>query len=83
LTYHHHPWFISINYGEYHPEKLRDPRFPQHDIVNRRGLMKLDWNFTKHFQWYNTVIIETGDYVAQSGRPRRGYAYMSGVKMEL
>lgn len=83
LTYHHRPWFFSINYGEYHPEKLRNERFPQHDIVNRRFLVKAGWDFTKYLQWYNAVLIETGDYIAQLGRSRRGYAYMSGVKLEL
>ena len=83
LTYHHHTCFFSINYGEYHPEKLRNPDYPQHDIVNRRFLVKFGWDFTKHLQWYNAVIIETGDYKAQLGRSRRGYAYMSGVKLEI
>ena len=83
LTYNHHPWFVSFNYGEYHPEQLRNPDYPQHDIINRRFLMKLGWDFARHVQWYNAVIIETGDYVAQDGRLRRGYAYMSGVKMEF
>ena len=83
LTYNHHPWFISVNYGEYHPEQLRKPEYPQHDIINRRFLVKLGWNFTNNLQWYNAVLAETGDYVAQVGRLRRGYAYMSGVKMEL
>jgi len=83
LTYHHHPWFISFNYGEYHPEQLRNPDYPQHDIVNRRFLVKLGWNFTKNLQWYNAALIETGDYVAQDGRLRKGYAFMSGVKLEL
>jgi len=83
LTYHHRPWFFSINYGEYHPEKLRNPDYPQHDIVNRRFLVKAGWDFTRHLQWYNAVLIETGDYTAQLGRSRRGYAYMSGVKMEF
>jgi len=93
LTYNYQPWFFSLNYGEFHPEQLKVPDaadpvrgeyahyYTNHNIVNRRFMVKSGWNFTKNIQWYGVFIVENGGYIAQSGRPRRGYAYMTGVKM--
>ena len=81
LTYNHYPWFVSVNYGEYYPEQLNLPDYPQHDIINRRFLIKCGWNFTKHVQWYNALILETENYIAQCGRLRKGNALMSGIQM--
>ena len=83
LMYNANPWFFSLNYGEYHPERLRKPEYPQHDLVNRRFLAKIGWNFTKHVQWYNALLFETEGHVAQDRRFRRGTALLSGVKMEF
>ena len=83
LSYNYNPWFFSLNYGEYHPERLRKPEYPQHDLVNRRFVAKIGWNFTKHVQWYNALLFETKGFIAQDGRLRRGTALLSGVKMEF
>ena len=89
LTYNHHPWLVSFNYGEFHPEQLTVPEhgadyahyYINHNIVNRRFMVKLGWNCTKNIQWYGAWILENGGYTAQSERPRRGYAYTTGLKM--
>ena len=83
LMYNDNSWFFSLNYGEYHPERLRQPGYPQHDIINRRFLAKIGWSFTKHLQWYNALLFETEGHIAQDGRPRKGTALLSGVKMEF
>ena len=83
LSYNGHPWLFSINYGEYHPEQLRNPVYPQHDIINRRLILKLGWNITKNIQWYSAFLLETEGFLAQVGRPREGKVLLSGVKMEF
>jgi len=83
LSYNFDPWLLSVNYGEYYPERLRKPDYPQHDKINRRLVLKLGRHFTRHVQWYNAALIENGGYIAQEGHKRRGWAVLSGLKMEL
>jgi hypothetical protein len=93
LTYDYHPWLFSLNYGEFHPEQLTVPDhndrirgeyayyYANHNIVNRRFMAKLGWNFTQHIQWYGAWLLENGGYTAQSGRPRKGNALLTGINV--
>ncbi len=83
LNYQAGPWCFDLNYGEYHPEKLRNPDFPQHDIVNRRFMAKLAREVSRYAQWYGAIILENDGFVAQRGRDRRGWYLLTGVKFEL
>ena len=83
MSYDFDPWLFSVNYGEYYPEQLHDTGYPQHNIINRRVLVKLGRNFTKNVQWYNAMLVENGGYVAQEGQKRRIWAVLSGLKLEL
>jgi hypothetical protein len=83
LSYNFDPWLFSVNYGEYYPEQLRNPDYPQHDIVNRRLIVKLGRNFTRNIQWYNALLLENGGYFEQQERTKIGWAVLSGLKMEL
>jgi hypothetical protein len=83
LSYNGSSYIVGVNYGEYHPEQLRKPNYPQHDYVNRRFIIKFGWNFTNNLQWYNAYIRETDGFIAQEGRIREGNTLVSGVKMEF
>jgi hypothetical protein len=77
LEYRQDRWIVSLNYGEYYPKEIGDP---QHDIINRRGIAKLAYNFTEMLSMYGATIIENGSYVAQDDRLRRIYAVLTGVQ---
>jgi len=70
-------WDASLNYGEYHPQQLGDPR---HDTPNRRGIVKVDYRLSPWVDVYSAVIVETAGFIAQDGRPRRGLAVLVGFQ---
>jgi hypothetical protein len=83
LNYHFEKLLFDLNYGEFYPEQLNRQDYPQHDLVNRRLLVKVGWNFNKFLQWYGAFIIENDHYIAQAGRPRRGWYFLSGIKFQF
>ena len=83
LSYHCNSWLFGLNYGEYYPERLRNSEYPQHDVINRRFIVKAGWEFARNVQWYGAFLLETEGYTAQCNRSRRGWAVMSGVKLEI
>jgi hypothetical protein len=79
-TYRRRPWLINLNYGEYYPEQLG---VEAHDVVNRRGIVKIGWDCQEYIQLYSAVIVETAGYEAQCERDRRGWCCLGGIKMSL
>ena len=74
------PFTVSLNYGEYYPQQLG---IPQHDVTQRRGILKGTYAATRSLQFYAAGILETGGYVAQEGRPRQGWATLFGIQWSL
>jgi hypothetical protein len=70
-------WTGVLNYGEYYPESIGNPK---HDVINRRAIVKLDYDLAKRLEAYAVVILETSGYMAQCNRPRRGTAILTGVQ---
>ena len=76
-------WLFNVNYGEFHPEKINHPVYPQHDIVNQRILTKAKYSFNKYMDYYVAGLWENGGYVAQCGRDRRGWHLMTGFQFSI
>ena len=74
------PFTVSLNYGEYYPQQLG---IPQHDVTQRRGVLKGTYAATPSLQFYAAGILETGGYIAQAGRSRRGWAALFGLQWSL
>ncbi|MDR1383084.1 MAG: hypothetical protein LBJ67_04445 [Planctomycetaceae bacterium] len=83
LNYRCGQWIFDFNYGEYHPEKLQNPQYPQHDIINRRFLLKAGWNIQQHLQLYTALLLENDGYIAQAAKPHRGTCLLVGMKLRL
>lgn len=83
VTYQGEKLLLSFNYGEYYPEKLHLPEYPQHDIVTRRFLGKVGWQFNQYLQWYGAFIQENQGFYAQEGRTRRGTYLLTGLQIEF
>jgi hypothetical protein len=81
LNYRFGNWLFDINYGEFYPEKLQNPNYPQHDIINRRVILKGGWEWNRYLQLYGAVLLENDGYIAQAGRPRRGWYLLSGLQL--
>lgn len=73
-------WACSLNYGQFHPRAIGDPR---HDIVQRRGIVKLIHHLSASLDSYALVMIENEGYLAQDGRPRRGFVVLAGFEYAL
>ena len=70
-------WAGALNYGEYYPESIGNPK---HDVTNRRGIVKLDYDLATRLEAYTVVILETSGYIAQCNRPRRGTVVLTGLQ---
>jgi len=77
LSFYEERWFWSLNYGQFHPEQIGHP---QHDVLQRRGIIKIAYQMTPWFQWYSVTMIENDGYIAQDGRPRRGSFVLAGLQ---
>jgi hypothetical protein len=80
LGYQGEWWRCSLNYGEFYPRPIGHP---QHDIVNRRGILKLDMRPIPWLTTYAACLLENGGYVAQADRARSGVAVLVGVEWRL
>jgi len=80
LAFEAERWAAWLNYGEYYPQQLGDPK---HDIPNRRGIVKAVYALTPHLEMYAVVMMETEGYVAQDGRLRRGTIVLTGFQWTL
>ncbi len=70
-------WSGMLNYGEYYPESIG---VAQHDIPNRRGIIKLDYALASRLGAYTVVMIENGGYIAQDNRPRLSNVFLTGIQ---
>jgi hypothetical protein len=70
-------WLAMLNYGEFFPETIG---IPQQDILKVRTLAKFVYFFTPSVQSYTVGIVENGGWIAQDGRPRNGWAVLSGFQ---
>ncbi len=70
-------WDINLNYGEFYPAPIDNP---QHDEINRRGIVKLDYRITPALQPYCAVLVENSGFIAQADRPRKGFLILSGLQ---
>jgi hypothetical protein len=77
LGYKSDYWNIDLNYGEFYPTPIGDP---QHDEVNRRGIVKAAYSFTPVLQPYCAVLVENSGFIAQEDRPRKGLLVLSGLQ---
>ena len=80
LGYQGHGWAAWLDYGEYYPQQLGDPN---HDRTIRRGIVKTAFTLTSHLHIYSVVIAETGGFVAQDNRRRRGAVVLAGLQWSL
>ena len=80
LGYEGRRWRGSIDYGEFYPQQLGDPR---HDVPKRRGIVKLIYHLTSHLSSYAVVMVENGGYLAQDDRPREGLVVLAGLEWAL
>ena len=77
LDFANGPWRGTLNYGEFYPQLLGDPR---HDTINRRGIVKIAYDVTSHLNAYTVVMVESEGYTAQAGRLRRGKVLLAGLQ---
>ena len=77
LGYQGDRWSCFLNYGEFYPQSIGHP---QHDIVNRRGIVKLDYRFTPSLSVYAACLVENAGYLAQDNRVRRGGVVLAGLQ---
>ncbi len=80
MGYEGERWSAWLNYGEFYPQQLGHP---QHDVVNRRGILKTLCRLCPHLQIYGAVMIENEGYVAQWNRLRRGTVVLAGLQYDL
>jgi hypothetical protein len=80
LGYEAERWATWLGYGEFYPQQLGHP---QHDVVNRRGIVKAACRLCPHLQVYGAVMIENGGYLAQWNRPRKGTFVLAGLQYDL
>jgi hypothetical protein len=73
-------WTLMLNYGEFHPETIGDPR---HDQPIRRGLLKASRHWTRHFETYGAVLIENDRVDDLDTHPRKGIYVLCGCQVAL
>ena len=74
------PWCVSLNYGEYYPQQLG---IPEHDVIQRRGILKGAYAVGQSLCFYLAGMFETEGYRAQANRPRRGWTLLCGMQWDL
>ena len=73
-------WLLMLNYGEYYPRQIGDRL---HDVINRRGIVKLVYRLAGQFESYTMVLRENDVVEAQTGTMRRGISILSGIQFML
>jgi len=77
LGFCYNRWSGVLNYGEYYPESIG---VEQHDIPNRRGILKVDYELAKRLDAYTVIMLENGGYIAQDDRPRISNVLLTGIQ---
>ena len=70
-------WSCFLDYGEFYPQSIGHP---QHDVVNRRAIVKVDYHFTPSLSVYAACLVENAGYLAQDNRPRQGGVLLAGLQ---
>ena len=73
-------WLLMLNYGEYYPRQIGDS---MHDIINRRGIVKVVYRLAGRFESYTMILRENDVAHAQAGKDRQGSALLSGIQFML
>jgi hypothetical protein len=89
LVYRQGRWAGNIDYGEYYPQRVAYGYFPQQtvvpqqEIINRRGVVKIDYNPATRLDLYLGLMQETDSYIAQENQPRKGTVVFTGAQYQF
>jgi hypothetical protein len=71
---------LMANYGQFHPQQIG---VPNHDVINRRGILKLIYHYSQSLHLYVMYLRENDVTNAQEGRLRKGVAILLGAQFTL
>ena len=77
LDYAEGRWDASLDYGEFYP--LSTGAAPDQRI-ERRGLVKVAFQWAQPLQSYTVLILENDGYIAQANSARSGVAFLQGFQ---
>jgi len=77
LGYEGPNWSLMLNYGDFFPEKIGDPR---QDTPNHRGLLKASRHWTRHFETYAIALLENNLPRAFDNVIRQGTYIIAGAQ---
>ncbi len=77
LDYAEGRWDVSLDYGEFYP--LSTGTAPE-QRTERRGLIKVAFQWAQPLQSYTVVILENDGYIAQLNSARSGVAFLQGFQ---
>ena len=80
LGYESPRWTGMLNYGEFYPRPIGDPR---HDITTRRGILKLIYHTGETLDIYAMFLQENDVNLAQANRLRKGWVVLIGFQIAL
>lgn len=73
-------WLTNLNYGDYQPQKIGDPR---QDTAIHRGLIKATRHLSRHLDAYGVALIENTVFLFPPEHHRRGMALLFGFEYSL
>jgi hypothetical protein len=74
-------WTWMLNYGEFYPEHIGDPK---HDVTNRRGIIKLIHHTRANVEAYGMLLVENSPPVpVQADRERTPWAVLFGFQFGI
>lgn len=77
LGYEGPQWTMMLNYGEFYPQHIGDPR---QDAVTRRGIVKASRHWTRNFETYSVVLRESDLPHSFDNSTRRGIYCIVGAQ---
>ena len=77
LDYAEGRWDASLDYGEFYP--LSTGAAPDQRI-ERRGLVKVAFQWAQPLQSYTVLILENDGYIAQANSAQSGVAFLQGFQ---
>jgi hypothetical protein len=69
---------VTLDYGEFYP--LSTGTAPN-QRTERRGLLKVAFQWAEPLQSYTILILENDGYIAQLGYARSGVAFVQGFQL--
>ena len=79
LGYEGDRWSAMLNYGEFYPRQIGDPR---HDVSTKRGIIKLIRHHL-NADFYVMLMLENDVQQAQDNRLRKGANFLTGFQLSL